>query len=265
MIMRGMEERVGREAGLSRQEGGFTLVEVLVTMAVIALLVALVLPGMRLAVGSARSFKCQMGQRATAFDFAIFADSELHGNRGADSSRADFSLETFQESLYGVDEFWRWGDVNQVSLPDAEGNDPMRCTEVRGALVLARNIPCSSGAVGPPASVSYAFNLRLFRAEVLDGEGRPRAVAVRLKESILEEGAVPLLFDGDGARAAEQRVNGLFSAPSLGDSIFGADQFWFPSTRHNGSGNYVFVDGHVASSSRPVEESGWRWDFAPVR
>lgn len=248
-----------------RPRAGFTLIELLVTVSVIALLVAILLPGLRTAVGSARSFKCQMGQRASAFDFAIFADNELHGGRGDDSSRPDFSLATFQESLYGVDEFWRWGDVNQVSLPDAQGNDPMRCTEVREALVLARGVPCTNGAVGPAASVSYAFNLRLFRAQVLDPQGNPRARAVRLRESILAESGVPLLFDGDGARAAQQNVNAVFSAPSLGEAMFGDDKFWFPSSRHNGAGNFAFVDGHVVSSSSPETESDWRWGFAPVR
>jgi len=249
----------------TRPQAGFTLVELLVTVSVIALLVAILLPGLRMAVGSARSFKCQMGQRASAFDFAIFADGELNGGRGDDSNRPDFSLDTFQESLYGVDEFWRWGDVNQVSLPDAQDNDPMRCTEVREPITLARGVPCTNGAIGPPASVSYAFNLRLFRAQVLDPQGRPRARAVRLRESVLSESGVPLLFDGDGARAAELQVNAVFSAPSLGEPLFGDNRFWFPSSRHNGAGNFAFVDGHVASSSSPVAESGWRWGFAPVR
>ena len=250
---------------VSRRKSGFTLIELLVTVSVIALLIALVLPGLRLAMGSARSFKCQMGQRATAFDFSIFADGTLHGDRGTDSSGNDFAIETFQESQYGVDEFWRWGEVNQVSLPDAQGNDPMRCPEVRAPLVLARNVPCSNGAVGPSASVSYSFNLRLHRAQVIDSRGRPRARAVRLRESILQEGGVPLLFDGDGERATRQNVNAIYSAPSLDDVIFGQDQFWFPSSRHNGGGNYAFLDGHVASSSSPLEESDWRWDFAPIR
>jgi prepilin-type N-terminal cleavage/methylation domain-containing protein/prepilin-type processing-associated H-X9-DG protein len=256
-------ERVGMVSG--RHRNGFTLVELLVTLAVIALLVALLLPGLGLAIGSARSFKCQIGQRATAFDFAIFADDQLHGSRGEDEGQPAFALETFQESQYGVDEFWRWGDVNQIHLPDADGNDPMRCPEVRSSLVLARNVPCSNGGVGPPASISFAFNLRLHRAQSLDAQGRPRAVAVRLRGSITEEGGVPLLFDVDGEKAADRRKNALYSAPSLGDAIYGADQFWFPALRHNGAGNFAFLDGHVVSSSDPLEEPGWRWDFAPVR
>lgn len=252
-------------SGSGRTHRGFTLVELLVTVAVIALLVTMLLPGLKLAVGSARSFKCQIGQRSAAFDFAIFADDELHGSRGDDERRPTFALETFQESQYGVDEFWRWGDVNQVNMPDTDGNDPMRCPEVRSSLVLARHVPCSGGGVGPAAGVSFAFNLRLHRAQRLDANGNPRAVAVRLRGSISAEMGVPLLFDADGQRAAAMGRNALYSAPSLGEAIYGEDQFWFPSKRHNGAGNYAFLDGHVASSPRPLEEAGWRWGFSPVR
>ncbi|GAB4385201.1 MAG: hypothetical protein Kow0022_10210 [Phycisphaerales bacterium] len=249
----------------SRFERGFTLVELMVTIGVVAMLVAIVAPGLRMAIGTARGFKCQMGQRTVAFDFAIFADAQLHGDRGDDRGRPDFALETFQESQYGVDEFWNWGTAISVTMPDEQGNDPMRCPEVRLPLVLQAHTPCSGGAVGPSEAVSFAFNLRLHRAEVIDARGRPRAQAVRLRSSIMEHPDVPLLFDGDGARAAELGSNPLYAGPSLDSQIFAGDRYWFPARRHNGAGNFAFIDGHVARSSAPLDEPGWRWDFQPIR
>lgn len=244
---------------------GFTLVELLVTIAVIATLIALVLPGLGYAMGSARGFACQMSQRTTAFDFVVFADSRLHGNRGDDTGKASFQIETFQESQYGVDEFWRWGESRQVTMPDAQSNDPMRCPEVRSPLVLRKDFPCSGGAVGPKASVSFAFNIRLHRVERFDRNGKARAVKVRLRETAVDQAFVPLMFDGDGALAERKKVTAVYSGPSLDSvSVFARDRYWFPAMRHNGSANFAFLDGHVDSSATPLEEPRWDWAYEPT-
>lgn len=245
--------------------GAFTLVELLVVIAIIAALLGILLPAIGRAVAMARGFRCQMSMRAVAFDFQVFADESLHGDRGEDSSTRDFRLETFQESQYGVDEFWRWGTAASIETPDAQGNDPMRCPSVRTPLVLRRNLACSNGAVGPSESVSYGFNLRLERAEVIDDRGRPRAVPVRLRPDIVEQSMVPLLMDVDGKRAQELGSRPVYVAPSLGSrGPFANNRYWYPALRHAGRANAAFLDGHVSSSAKPDEETDWRWDFQPI-
>ncbi len=241
--------------------------ELLIVISVIATLIGILLPTLSGAMARARSFQCQMSQRSVAFDFQIFADEELHGDRGDDGDRSTFHIETFQESQYGVDEFWRWGDeVGRIELPDAQGNDPMRCPSVRTPMSLRSNVPCSNGAVGPSVSISYGFNARLDRAEVIDSRGRPRLVRVKLRERILSYANVPLLMDIDGARAQELRVNPIYIAPSLDSrGAYANDRLWFPALRHNGKANVAFVDGHVESSSDPAGESAWDWDYQPMR
>lgn len=240
--------------------------EMLIATAIIALLIGLIVPMLSGAMERARTFKCQMSQRSVAFDFQIFADPELHGDRGDDGDRGAFAIDTFQESQYGVDEFWRWGDAGAIELPDIQGNDPMRCPDVREPLTLRDNLACSSGAVGPPASVSYGFNARLNRAEIIDSRGRPRAVSVDLRPSILSHPDVPLLMDVDGARANELGVNPVYIAPSLdSQGPYANDRVWFPGLRHGGKANIAFVDGHVQSSSNPDTESGFNWAFQPTR
>ena len=252
---------------LPSQRHAFTLVELLAVIGVIAVLIAIVLPMLGSSMERARAFKCQMSQRTVAFDFRLFADNQLHGDRGNDNGRSSFALETFQENQYGVDEFWRWGDdASAHQTPDDQGNDPMRCPSVSEPIILRKNVACSNGAVGPPQFISYGFNARLNRAEIIDSFGRPVAKPVRLKPSIMQHANVPLLLDVDGSRAFQLGVSPIFTAPSLNSlGPYANDRLWFPSSRHNGQTNVAFIDGHVESSADPANEPDWRWDFQPTR
>jgi len=263
-----VSESTSIQARVSGRTGrAFTLIELLVVIAVIAVLIAILGPMLGASIERARQFKCQMAQRTVAFDFQLFADDQLHGDRGDDAGSRYFHIETFQESQYGVDEFWRWGPaVMTYETPDTDGNDPMRCPSVREPLILRSNFACSAGAIGPPQNVSFGFNARLNRAEILDSRGRPRAVQARLDGSILQESSVPLLLDVDGQRAFELGVTPIYTGPSL-DSMgpYANDRVWFPGTRHNGKTNVAFMDGHVEASDVPDQEPGWRWDYQTTK
>lgn len=238
----------------------------LVVVAIVSALLGILLPSISGAMASARGFRCQMSLRAVGFDFTVFADDTLHGDRGEDDGRDSFSLETFQESQYGVDEFWRWGDASEVEFPDAKGNNPMRCPSVTAPITLRRDLACSNGAVGPPQSVSFGFNGRLNRAEVIDTRGRPRAQQVRLRPHMLEFAAVPLLIDVDGQRAFSLGARPVYTAPGLDSpAVYAGDRLWYPALRHRGRSNAVFLDGHVSASSAPATETGWNWAYQPVR
>jgi prepilin-type processing-associated H-X9-DG protein/prepilin-type N-terminal cleavage/methylation domain-containing protein len=258
--------RNGDSTHTSSARGGFTLIELFIVVAIIAILIGIISPAIHGAIVRARSFKCQMAQRSVAFDFQIFADPQLHGDRGDDGDRGSFSIETFQESQYGVDEFWRWGDAGAINLPDAQSNDPMRCPDVREPLTLRNNLACSNGAVGPAPSVSFGFNSRLHRAEITDSRGRPRAVQVSLRSDILTRSDVPLLMDVDGVRAKELAVNPVYIAPSLdSQGPYQDNRVWFPGQRHGGKANIAFIDGHVESSADPENETGFDWAYQPTR
>jgi prepilin-type N-terminal cleavage/methylation domain-containing protein/prepilin-type processing-associated H-X9-DG protein len=244
---------------------GFTLVELLVVSALMALLIAILLPSLGMSLGAARKFRCQVSLRSVGFDFGVFADDTLHGDRGNDDDLGErFRLETFQEAEYGLDEFWRWGEKNEHQLPDAENNNPMRCAEVGGEITLRRAVPCSNGAVAPPENVSFGFNGRLHRAPK---QGSNRWTAVTLTSSIVDESMVPLAWDVDGAEARRRNVQPVFSAPA-GDALtgpFANGSYWFPALRHNGGLNVLFLDQHVEFTTRPLEEPDWRWSFIPRR
>lgn len=243
------------------------------SIAIIAMLVAILLPAIGRMVGSARQFRCQMSLRSIAFDFTVFADEQLHGDRGMDEAPHDegglglgnsrFRLETFQESQYRIDEFWNWNETNSHELPDLDGNDPMRCAEVRGRVVLHNNLPCGGGAVGPRRNVSYGFNKRLDTGgvELPGGFMVPRPVI--LSSSIMHHPNVPLAWDVDGTVADANGVEPVFSTPTLDSKLFTNDRYWFPARRHNGALNVAFIGGHVLSTTDPLNEDGWRWSYAP--
>lgn len=252
-----------------RPAGGFTLVELLISLAIVATLIAIVLPAIKTAVSTARGFRCQMSLRSTAFDFSVFADERLHSDRGNDATELPanmFRLETFQELQYGIDEFWSYGTQRQVTLPDLQGRDPLRCSEVKGEITLRRDTPCGSGGVGPDQNVSFGFNMRLHLSDrqVMAG----RSPQVLLNSSILNGNAaesperIPLLFDVDGGAAGRAGRPAVFSAPGLGSqALFADDQYWFPGLRHAGAMNVAFIDGRVVTTRRPLQEQGMAWGF----
>lgn len=262
----------------ARSPRAFTLVEILITLAILAVLIALLIPAVRGAVSTARALKCQMSQRSVCFDFGLFCDDALHPQRGDDDSsdpalrvvaKGQFRLETFIESQYGLDEFWNPNDAQTVTLPDANGRDPMRCAEIKGPITLRRAVPCTQGAVTPAQNISYGFNIRLQMSERrwLTGDPRPVGLSSALfNNASVPASSIPLLWDVDGAAAAQRGVPPLFSGPSLDSTaLFINNQYWFPAMRHSGSMTIGFVDGHVATTRKPLREPAIQWGFDPAR
>lgn len=250
----------------------FTLIELLIVVAIIGVLMALLFPAIRGTLGAARGFRCQASERTIAFDFNVFADDQLHGSRGTDETYLRpgmFRVETFQDSQYGVDEFWDYGSEPVHRVPDSNGRDPMRCAEIRGPLELRRSAPCVAGGVGPAKNVSYGFNIRLHWSDVAAAQlGVNFNVALTSKildgYGLVAAENIPLLMDVDGT-AAPLGMSPLFTGPSMNarSLLFSENRLWWPGMRHNGAMNIAFVDGHVISSKRPLAEGSIAWDFEP--
>lgn len=260
----------GRLCRRSRSaRGGFTLVEILVTLGIIAVLISLLAPVLSRTIGLARSHKCQMSLRAVAFDFTVYADDELHGHRGADERTYNgrfFRMQTFIDSQYGAAEFWRYGDAHRVTLPDDAGNDPLRCPEVPGEMRLARGTRCVDGAIETPQNISFGFNMRLHRAEVTLPNGMVGSQQVLLTSEVLTNPNVPLAWDVDGQEAFDRRQRPVLSAPTLeSEAVYANDRYWYPSLRHGGSMNVAFLGGHVVNVADPLAQPTWDWSYQGPR
>ncbi|MFW5653269.1 MAG: type II secretion system protein [Planctomycetota bacterium] len=261
-------DRLRSRRGPRSSSRGFTLIEMLVTISLIVLIISLLMPGLQAIRAKTRAFNCKMNLRSIAFDFQVFADPALHGSRGDDArdpqlnqSRSEFWLETFIESQYRVDEFWDHpGSRHTLAARELE---PLNCPEVRGEVVLQAETPCSAGAIQPPASVSYGFNLRLYRPE-REIEGRWRPVPTPLNSRVLSESRVPLVWDIDGTEAQARDMSPHFSAPPIeSDRPYSDGAYWFPGRRHGDCMNVALTSGEVICAEHPEKVNSIRWDWQP--
>lgn len=245
---------------------GFTLIEILVTLSLIAILMAILIPSLKAVRGQSRSLKCRINMRSVAFEYQAFLTPEVPMNRGNDESDPNlggnrFWLETFQETQYRIDEFWdRPSDLVEGVTDDL---GIMACPEVRGEVQLRSGKACRGGAVTPSRNVSYAMNLRLDRAERKLGEVW-FTEHVRLSDSILTMQLVPLIWDIDGQIAADRRITPHYSAPP-GESgtPYSAGNEWFPAFSRHGYLQVAFTSGEVLSTADPLKETSWNWTFNP--
>lgn len=245
---------------------GFTLLELLVVVGISSVLIGILLPALSAGRHAAMALECKTKLRTVAMKFIQFADVSGARNRG-DSDRLGprrFRLEDFQESIYGIDEFWDGPAGERVAMKGPE--QPLMCPAGAANLERRSDIPCSSGAIGPQVNVSIAFNKRLETRTRTIG-GRPMRANAYPTDKILQYPDVPLLLDADGGQATARDVIPYYTAPPIVDDksidIYESGIFWFPSFRHRGQSNIGFVGGYVLSSNHPSTEPWWKWDYQP--
>jgi prepilin-type N-terminal cleavage/methylation domain-containing protein/prepilin-type processing-associated H-X9-DG protein len=245
---------------------GFTLVETLVVVAILALLLSILVPAMKSARDQMKTLMCASKMKTIALKFYFFTEGENPGGRGQSESlnRNEFWMDDFQASLYQIEGFWSAPDTS-VDTMDV-GDDLMMCPAGPRELVRTKDKPFGTAAVGPAENVSIGFNGRLYRAVVRSPSGEyvlaPKK-KTRVTNRILNHPNVPLAFDIDGMEANRQGVDPYYSAPpsrqySSNDPY--SENHWVPSGRHRGGTNVAFVGGHIQSSKNPGQEP-WDWDY----
>ena len=251
----------------------FTLIELLVVVCIIALLLGILTPALVSARGEAKSFVCMDHMRAAAFEFRLFADPYTCRDRG-DSARLyglRFSAMDFQESLYETCEFWsNGGELPRDRGFYRRGQKPIICPAGPDGLARFHGQAVSSltqGGVAPKEKVSYAMNRRLIWAPASIPD--PPTVVdcfVTLSKRSLDHPHVPLMFDVDAEAAVKAHREPFFCAPPSRQgepSVYDHNRYWFPAMRHNGRMSVGFVGGHVLSTSNPLSDPSWDWDYHP--
>src|SRR5438094_724701 len=112
---------------------GLTLIELLVVTAVVAMLMAILLPAFSGGRHAARDLRCRAQLRNITLKFTDFAsESSLHGDSETLGEKK-FRLEDFQESIYKVSEFWDGPEgVQRMNIEPAD--QPLMCPSATGQL-----------------------------------------------------------------------------------------------------------------------------------
>lgn len=242
---------------------GFTLLELLIVVAIIAMLTSILAVSVSKVRNAGRTVVCMNNMKTISQEFFRFADDSLHSYRGNGDSRNGklFRLEDFQEKMYRIDEFWDSGSSLEVSFDKSK--QPLICPAAEGLLKKRKNLPCSDNAIVPSENVSTGFNMRLDRVSRIVN-GWPILQRTRLATAILDRSDVPLAFGIDGAEAVRKGVLPYYSAPSAGDSgFYGTGRFWFPSLRHEGKLNVAYIGGYVLRTADPGNSPKSNWKYQP--
>lgn len=218
----------------------FTLVELLVVIAIIAILAALLLPGLSVAKHHARLAQCLNNQRQLAIAWTLYADDN-----------ADYIVQNGYTQAGGRQDAKRWvqGYYNHTVSSDME--NPSLLFEKKYAqfaeyITTSGVYHCPSDrttfmVIGKsPIEKPRTYGLNWFLGwNRTGGAGskEPRGKIFLTTASILETSNILLFID-----THPQSV----CWPFFGIEPYGYDKlFMFPSSQHRNKGTLSFVDGHV--------------------
>ena len=231
----------------------FTLIELLVVVAIIALLIAILLPALGRVRGRANTVVCLTNVRATAQALRLYMQAYnamlLPGGNGGPNGSWDYQL--FSNSL----------TRNQFSGSNGKGDsgDKMRvCPETpridkpTAAVLGAANKQWMCFFNNEGSSGSYGFNAFLFGPSAYPTASAPKGVAsnfYRVKGSNTNEGSMPAFADAAvhdlDPLPTDTPAPGLEPSSLSGASPHAGGMENVCINRHSRAVNVVFLDAHA--------------------
>ncbi len=213
--------------------GAFTLVELLVTIAVIAILASLLLPSLSLARKRSQNIHCLSNTRQLGLGMKLYADNDPRGKLPGIQSPA-FGLSPWSW-VYGLSAYL--GNVEQVRICPSDAQGPLRRREHGSSYVLNEYT-----STDPEVRVTRS----VVRNGVTgpDGETAVFVTPVRRVDALSNPSGTILLFEGSelGALIGDERTHPDTWFLGWSNVVADIDPF-----RHGRAANYLFADWHVES------------------
>ncbi|HYF47838.1 MAG TPA: prepilin-type N-terminal cleavage/methylation domain-containing protein [Planctomycetota bacterium] len=230
------------EPSVPRSARGFTLVELLVVVAIIGALIGLLVPVLGNARAAAKRTQCLSNLRQ------IYLATETYINNNFGYYPPAYFSRTIDGKLHRFE--WDYTKVGSNVLP--------------GIIFQGQHVdkvlqcPCYVRPMGWSGDPYCGYNYNTSYVGHGEGEAIPYPISTN---DIVKAGSVALFGDGEYADGPNKFMRAPL--PNPGDATFSGRYAGTQGFRHGGMTNVIFADGHAESFSKPCVDVPDKGSIAP--